>query len=121
MRRRRTYLDYVQDMLAYARQAQEFLRGMDLEQFRQDLQMVMAVTRALEVVGEAARQLPAALRQRYPEIPWSKVIGMRNILIHGYFGVNEEVLWRTVQEDLPPLHEALARMLQDLEHGDTDG
>ena len=66
---------------------------------------LLAVTRALEVVGEAAKQLPVALRQRYPEVPWSKVISICNI--HGHFGVDEEVLWRTVQEDLPSLHEAL--------------
>ena len=93
---------------------------MDLEQYRHDLQMVLAVTRALEVVGEAGRHLPVTLRQRYPEVPWSKVIGMRNILIHGYFGVDEEVLWRTVQEDLPPLRESLSRMLEDLERGERD-
>ncbi|MFQ5874048.1 MAG: DUF86 domain-containing protein [Dehalococcoidia bacterium] len=120
MRRRRTYRDYIRDMLAYAQRAQEFVGSADLEQFRQQQQTVLAVTRALEVVGEAARQLPAALRQRYPEVPWSKAIGMRNILIHAYFGVDEEVLWRTVLEDLPPLREALERMLQNLEGGLCD-
>ena len=120
MRHRRTYVDYIRDMVAYTRQAEEFLQSVDLEQFRHDLQMVLAVTRALEVVGEAGRHLPVTLRQRYPEVPWSKVIGMRNILIHGYFGVDEEVLWRTVQEDLPPLRESLSRMLEDLERGERD-
>lgn len=119
--RRRTYVDYVRDMLAHAQWAEEFVRGVSLEQFRQDRQKVLAVTRALEVVGEAARQLPATVRQRYPEIPWSKVIGMRNILIHGYFGVDEEVLWRTAQEDLPPLQEALVRIWHDLEEESTRG
>lgn len=119
MKPRRTYLDYVRDMLAYTQRAEDFLRGMDYEQFRQDERLVLAVTRALEIIGEAARQIPSAIRERHAGVPWSEVIGMRNILIHDYFGVNEEVLWRTVQEDLPPLREALTEMLRNLELGDT--
>ena len=117
MRRRRTYIDYLRDMLTYAETAEGFVGDLDFESFRSDTEKTFAVVRALEVVGEAAKNIPVAIRRRYPEVPWSKVVGMRNIVIHGYFGVDLEVIWKTVREDLPPLRAALARMLEELEQG----
>ncbi|NVM57716.1 MAG: DUF86 domain-containing protein [Desulfobacterales bacterium] len=70
---------------------------------------------ALEIIGEAARHLPKSVQQRYAEVPWQNIVGMRDVLIHGYFGVDCEVIWKTVQEDLPPLRAAVARILADLE------
>jgi uncharacterized protein with HEPN domain len=64
-------------------------------------------------VGEAARHIPKSLRDRYPGIPWKKVVGMRNIMIHEYFGVDAEVIWKTVWEDLPRLSAELDRILAD--------
>ncbi|MBI4493813.1 MAG: DUF86 domain-containing protein [Chloroflexi bacterium] len=99
-------------MLTYAEKAEAFVAGVDLEGFRNDEQKAFAVVRALEVIGEAARHIPAVVRKRYPEVPWEKIVGMRNILVHGYFGIDLEVIRRTVQEDLPPLRQAIARILQ---------
>jgi uncharacterized protein with HEPN domain len=73
---------------------------------------VYAVTRALEIIGEAARQFPESPLARYPELPWHEMIGMRNVVIHEYFGVDYEVLWRTVHEDLPPLRVAVKAILE---------
>lgn len=117
MRPRRECADYLRDILEFSAKAQQFIAGMDFEAFRADEVTALAVVRALEIVGEAARHVPAGLRARYPEIPWQEAVGMRDKLIHDYFGVDLEVVWRTVHEDLPPLVAAIARMLEDLERG----
>ncbi len=85
----------------------QFVAGIDPDAFRRDVEKVYAMTRALAIIGEGARQMPAAARAAYPELPWQDMIGMRNVVAHGYFGVDPDVLWRTVREDLPPLAEAV--------------
>lgn len=73
--------------------------------------------RALEIIGEAARRIPASVRCLHPQVAWQDMVAMRNKLIHEYFGVDLQVLWRTVQEDLPPLRDGVRRMLEDMENG----
>lgn len=114
MTKDRTYVDYLRDMLEAAEKAEHFVAGMDFAAFKGDEKTAFAVVRALEIIGEAARHIPEPLRKRYPEVPWEDVVGMRNIVVHGYFSVDLEVIWRTVQDDLPPLRASLARILADL-------
>jgi uncharacterized protein with HEPN domain len=73
----------------------------------------LAVIRALEVIGEAARHIPGTLREKYADVPWEDMVGMRSKLIHDYFGVDLNVVWRTVHEDLPPLRDAVAQILAE--------
>lgn len=108
-------MDYLQDILTYAEKAEGFLRGLDFEAFRNDEKTALAVVRALEIIGEASRRLPAPLRSRHPEVSWRGAIRMRDKVAHGYFGVDLEVVWRTVREDLPPLRAAVARILREEE------
>ncbi|MCH7713034.1 MAG: DUF86 domain-containing protein [Chloroflexi bacterium] len=88
---------------------------MDYPTFRTDRRTNLAVVRALEIMGEAARHIPASVRRNYPQIPWQDIVDMRNKLVHEYFGVDLEVLWRTVQEDLPPLRDAIRQIMEELE------
>jgi uncharacterized protein with HEPN domain len=75
---------------------------------------VDAVVLNLEVIGEAARQIPSEVRERYPEVPWRRVIGLRNVVVHEYFAVDVEIVWTVVRQSLPELKEALRRMMAEL-------
>ncbi len=97
------YIGYLEDILNAVDSAQKFIKGMDNHQFNRDEKTQYACIRALEIIGEAANKLPQSFMKRYPEIPWKEMIGMRHKLIHDYMGVNSQVLWKTIVQDLPEL------------------
>ena len=104
---KREYFDSLRDMLENAQRAIQFTKGMSYETFAKDDKTVYAVIRAVEIIGEAAANIPEEVRTKYPNVPWREVKGMRNKLVHQYFGINMEVVWQTIHEDLPMLIEAL--------------
>jgi uncharacterized protein with HEPN domain len=108
------YTDYLQDILDAAGKAMRFVKDVDFEAFCANEEKAFAVIRALEIIGEAAKNIPKSIRGRYTEIPWEDIVGMRNKVIHGYFGVDLKVIWKTIHEDLPPLRAAVARILKDI-------
>jgi uncharacterized protein with HEPN domain len=99
----RDLADFLLDIRESALDAIEFAGSMSYEQFRSDKKTKQAVIRSLEVIGEATKHIPDTFRNKYPAIPWKQMAGMRDRLIHGYFGVDEQVVWETVQEFLPRL------------------
>jgi len=86
-----------------AQKAAHFARGKSSEDFVTDEMLLLAVTRLLEIIGEAGASISDEFKARHAEIPWRKMSGMRNRLIHGYFDVEPRLVWETVVEDLPPL------------------
>lgn len=108
---KREYEDYLQDMLENAEKALSFIGDISYDDFAMDDKAVYAVIRALEIIGEAARQVPEKVRDANSEVPWREITGMRNKLTHEYFGVNTKVVWRTVREDLPVIIPALKKIL----------
>jgi uncharacterized protein with HEPN domain len=106
---------HLRDMLEAAEKAASFVGGLTREEFLENDEKVFAVTRALEVIAESVKQVPAHVKHRYPDIPWRAVAGSRDKLVHPYFDVYAEMLWDTVEVDLPPLRLALSRVLEDLE------
>lgn len=100
-------------MLDYAREAVEMAKGNDAEELDKDRKLALALTHLVELIGEAASQVPQEVRDQYPNIPWPKVVGMRNRLIHGYDFVDYAILWDTITDDLPPLITELERIIPD--------
>ena len=99
----RPYQDYIGHIVEAGEKAQQFLAGMNLEDFTTDGKTAFAVVRALEIIGEASSRLPQDGRDLYPRVPWRIMTDMRNILIHNYDDTDLEIVWRTVVDDIPSL------------------
>ena len=101
----------LRDMLDHAREALDLLGDTSREGLRDHRVLQLALTRLVEIVGEAANRVSGATRQAHLDIPWPRIIGMRNWLAHGYDVIDYDLLWDTVTTDLPPLIAALERIL----------
>jgi len=107
----RIFLDYLEDILEAIDEIDEFLAGCSQQSFAADRKTVNAVIRSLEVIGEAAKQIPPELRLKAPDIPWKYMAGMRDKLIHQYFGVDLDIIWTVCRDELPPLRPKISRLL----------
>jgi uncharacterized protein with HEPN domain len=105
---------YDEDILASIERIEQYTAGLDEQSFRENAQAQDAVLRRLEIMGEAVKSIPESFRSRYPEIQWRNIAGLRDVLIHQYFGVNLHRAWLVVKEDLPILKDKLRRVHQDL-------
>ncbi|MBI5557975.1 MAG: DUF86 domain-containing protein [Deltaproteobacteria bacterium] len=112
MKKIRLIQDYLQDILDAMDKAEEFSASMDLQDFKNDDKTAYAVIRSLEIIGEAAKKIPASFRRRFPAIPWKNLAGMRDKLIHDYVGVSLDVVWRTIKEDIPAVRPELVAALE---------
>ncbi len=99
-------------MIDEAVEACKFVEGIAFEEFVKDNKTVRAVIRSIEVIGEAASKISMESRKKYSDVPWGKVIGMRNRLIHVYFDIDCTVIWKTVKENLPSLIKQLESILE---------
>jgi uncharacterized protein with HEPN domain len=103
---------YLDDILGAAENIRKYVRGMDYETFTGALKTQDAVIRNLEIIGEAARHVPGEMTEKVPTIEWAKIMGLRNILTHEYFGVNRVIIWDVIQNKLDPLAEACHNLLE---------
>lgn len=107
--------DYIEDIISAMDKTINFVRNISYEEFTRDDKTVFAVVRALEIIGEAAKNIPDDIRKNYPEIPWKDMAGMRDKVIHEYFGVKLSIVWRAVKEEIPPLKPIFEKILRNLE------
>lgn len=114
MYNKRQPLDYLNDILESINDIREFTRDMSYEDFIGDRKTLKAVIRCFEVIAEATKALPSEIKENYQKIPWAEIVGMRNKLIHEYFGIDTEILWQSIHEDLEPLESTVKTIFFDL-------
>jgi len=101
----------LQHILDEANEAGRYIEGFSFDEFRKDGKTVRAVIRSIEVIGEATSKLSLEFRKEHPDVPWHKISGMRNRLIHVYFDIDYHIIWQTVKENLPPLIDQIQSIL----------
>lgn len=111
----RQYRDYVADIVDAIEKVESFTKGMTFGAFEKDAKTNFAVIRAFEIMGEAVTKIPSSVRNKHKNIPWKEMSGMRNKLIHEYFGIKPRVVWKTIKQDLPKVKPYLQAILNDLE------
>jgi uncharacterized protein with HEPN domain len=110
----RTHLLYCQDILESGAAVFSYVKGITFETFAQDRMRYSAVIREFEIIGEAVGKLPTELKDQSPDIPWQDIKDFRNLLAHEYFGVDLEIVWNTVRNDLPMLLEAVRKFVSGI-------
>ena len=110
----REYRDYLEDIVGSIAKVEQFVEGMTYDEFTKDDKTIFAVLRALEIIGEAVKKIKTSLKDKYASVPQREMAGMRDKLIHEYFGVNLKVVWDTVKTEIPVLKPLFHKMLEEL-------
>ncbi len=110
----REYGDYIEDVIDSTNKIEKFVENMEYQDFVKDEKTIFAVVRALEIIGESVKNIPESIKEKYSEIPWKDMAGMRDKLIHEYFGVKLDVVWETVKSKIPEIKPKFQKILEDL-------
>ena len=111
---RRDYSAYLEDIVQAAQKISRYIDGLSLQTFSEDEKTIDAVVRNLEVIGEAAKNIPVDIRERYSEIPWERIVGLRNILIHEYFALSLKIVWDVAWNKLPLLERQMKKIARGI-------
>ena len=108
---------YLKDILASMQAIEGFVQDVEFKDFKVNDEKSSAVIRKFEVIGEAAKNVPEEVKRKYPETSWRDMMGMRDKLIHFYFGVNYEIVWQTIKDIIPQIKPLIQNILLDLQKG----
>lgn len=112
---KRDYKLFLKDIIDAMDAIERFIEGMELDDLIKDDKTSSAVMRKFEILGEAARNIPDWMREKYPQIPWKRMAGMRDRLIHGYFGIDYKLVWDAIKIEIPKVKPEFQKILKDLE------
>jgi len=107
----RDYRLHISDIEEAIIKIKKYTKNIDFTLFKDDTKTYEAVLHNLFIIGEAANKIPEELQNKHPDIDWRGIIGMRNIIAHGYFNIKQDIVWKTIQEDLPALLEKLKKLI----------
>lgn len=110
----RDYRLYIEDIVNEIKNIKKFVENIDYEEFTENLEKVYAVAKAFENIGEAVKNIPEEITTEYPEIPWSEIAKMRDVLTHHYFGLDDKVLWDTLGEDFNEFEKVISNIVDRL-------
>lgn len=105
---------FLKDIVKACEYIQQFVEGLTFEEFLKDEKTSSAVIRKFEIIGEAVKNIPELIRSRYPDIMWKDIAGMRDRLIHGYFGIDYLIVWNSIEFDIPKILSSVSKILDDL-------
>lgn len=111
---KRQYDFYLNDILKSMLRIKEYIEGNEFNDFKRNYMVVDAVVRNFEIIGEASKNIPVTIQKKYPEIPWRKMYGLRNLISHEYFGIDYEMLWEIATVSLPQNIKDLQRIIDEL-------
>jgi len=104
---------FLEHILESIGEIEKYTKNISKKRFFDSVMIQDAVVRRLEIIGEAVKNLPTSFKNRYPKIPWKKIAGTRDILIHEYFGVNVDLVWKIVNKNIPQLKKQISKLLEE--------
>ncbi len=108
---------YLKDILQAMEAIEKFVKGIDFDGFQKDDMISSAVIRKFEIIGEATKSVPETIRNKYPQIPWKEMAGMRDRLIHFYFGIKYDLVWHTIKDVIPRVMPVIRQIMEEFKHG----
>lgn len=104
---------YLEDIKNSIEKIENYTNGLSFKEFSKDTMTIDAVVRNLTILGEAVKNIPEEIKSKNPDIAWSEAVSMRNKVTHEYFGVDENILWKTIKEDLPAFKKQIVKVLEE--------
>ena len=112
----RDYRDLLHDIIDAINDVESFIDDLSYDEFVKDRKTLSAVIRSIEVIGEATKNLPDRIKEKYKDLPWNRMAGMRDKLIHGYFGIDTKTLYKSARGDIPQLKTSIQEILRKEEN-----
>ncbi|SMO92849.1 Uncharacterized conserved protein, contains HEPN domain [Saccharicrinis carchari] len=109
---KREFILYLEDMFQSMQRIEEYIGDLDFKKFKMTYMVVDAIIRNFEIIGEASKNIPTEIKKKYPEIPWRKMYGLRNLIAHEYFGVDYEMIWEIAKNNLPQNRTDLLKIIK---------